>query len=390
MALRKLISVVGLSLLLIGNATAQSSHGAAANDYLNFYRKCLSNMSPTHCRMYPSCSRYASMVFEDYSFPQAMVLTADRLTRCGHDARQYPQTYLYGFRASVDYPQSREVPDGVVYKPHTRVVPMDSYGLSTGKVPIFRRSLRFVERLMIDENYAGALLEIERLCFEQGDSLSMEEMSLLLGDKLKCYEALGEYSKAVLEYESRFPVVLRHEPSIQSSAARFYDLLGDSRRALDLYEQSVSTLPRAEVYGKIGTLYAGMGDSQSAVVSFEDKLALDGNKSSYDSSVVLVNSLQDMRYKSAPLAAVLSIVPGLGYLYDNQAENAITSLLVTSALAYASYTSFRSGNYGVGAIVSLLGVSFYFGNAYGAYRGAERYNASIKEAALDNLRKLNP
>lgn len=390
MSLRKLISVVGLSLLLLGNAAAQSSHGAAANDYLNFYRKYLSDLSPTHCRMYPPCSRYASMVFEDYSFPQAVVLTADRLMRCGHDAGQYPQTYLYGFRASVDYPQSREVPGAVIYKPHTRAIPMDSYGLSTGNVPEFGRSLRFVESLIIAENYAGALLEIERLCFEHCDSLSTEEMSLLLGDKLKCYEALGEYSKAVLEYESRFPVALRHEPSIQSSAAQLYALLGDSGRAIALYEQSVSALPRAEVYGRIGVLYAGMGDAQSAIASFGGKFSLDGNKSSYDGSVALVNGLQNMRYKSAPLAAALSIVPGLGYLYDNQAENALTSLLVTSALAYASYTSFRSGNYGVGAIVSLLGVSFYFGNMYGAYRGAERYNASIKEEAIDNLRKLNP
>lgn len=390
MSVRKLISVVGLSLSLLGNAAARSNHGAAANDYLNFYRKYLSDLSPTHCRMYPSCSRYASMVFEDYSFPQAMVLTVDRLTRCGHDAGQYPQTFLYGFMASVDYPQSREVPDGVIFKQYTRVVPIDSHGLSTGKVPAFRRSLRFVESLMISGNYAGALLEIERLCFEQGDSLSMEEMSLLLGDKLKCYEALGEYGKAVLEYESRFPVALRHEPSIQSSAAQLYALLGDNARAVTLYEQSVSVLPKADVYGEMGILYAGMGDPQAAIASFGDKLSLDGNKSSYDGSVALVNSLQSMRCKSAPLAAALSVLPGLGYLYDGQIENAITSMLVTSALAYASYTSFRSGNYGVGAIVSLLGVSFYFGNMYGAYRGAERYNASIKEEALDNLRKLNP
>lgn len=390
MSVRKLISVLGLSLSLLVNAAAQSSHGAAANDYLNFYRKYLSDLSPTHCRMYPSCSRYASMVFEDYSFPQAMILTADRLTRCGHDVAQYPKTYLYGFRASVDYPRSREVPGGVIFKPHTRAIPIDSYGLSTGKVPAFGRCLRFVESLMISENYAGALLEIERLCFEQGDSLSVEEMSLILVDKLKCYEALGEYSKAVLEYESRFPVALRREPSIQSSAAQLYALLGDNARAVTLYEQSVSALPKADVYGKMGILYAGMGDPQSAIASFGDKFSLDGNKSSYDGSVALVNSIQNIRCKSAPLAAALSVVPGLGYLYDGQIENALTSLLVTSALACASYTSFRSGNYGVGAIVSLLGVSFYFGNMYGAYRGAERYNASIKEEALDNLRKLNP
>lgn len=390
MSLRKLVSVVGLSLLFLGNAVSQPSHGAAANDYLNFYRKYLSDLSPTHCRMYPSCSRYASMVFEDYSFPQAMALTADRLTRCGHDVVQYPQTFLYGFRASVDYPKSREVPDGVIYKPHTRAVPIDSYGLSSGVAVAFGRSLRFVESLMIAENYAGALLEIERLCFEQGDSLSHEEMSLLLRDKLKCYESLGEYGRAVLEYESRFPAAFRVEPSIQSSAAQLYALLGDNSRAADLYEQSVSVLPTAEVYGRLGILYAGMGDPQAAIASFGDKLALDGNKLSYDGSVALVNSMQGIRYKSAPLAAALSVAPGLGYLYDGQIENAITSLLVTSALAYASYTSFRSGNYGVGAIVSLLGVSFYFGNAYGAYRGAERYNASIKEEAIDNLRKLNP
>ena len=68
----------------------------------------------------------------------------------------------------------------------------------------------------------------------------------------------------------------------------------------------------------------------------------------------------------------------------------MAALLISAMLSYATYTSFSSGNTGVGIIVGLLDLSFYVGNIVGAGSSANRYNETMNRNALNDLRKLNP
>jgi putative component of membrane protein insertase Oxa1/YidC/SpoIIIJ protein YidD len=61
-----------------------------AQGLLVCYQTVFSPASPQQCPMSPSCSQYARDSFASYRFFTAVVMTCDRLLRCGHDLRFYP------------------------------------------------------------------------------------------------------------------------------------------------------------------------------------------------------------------------------------------------------------------------------------------------------------
>lgn len=73
---------------------------------------------------------------------------------------------------------------------------------------------------------------------------------------------------------------------------------------------------------------------------------------------------------------MLSVIPGAGYAYTKQYQTAITSLLINSVLAYATYTCIKRDNYGMAALSGIFSLTFYFGNILGAGKSANRYNQS--------------
>ena len=103
----------------------------------------------------------------------------------------------------------------------------------------------------------------------------------------------------------------------------------------------------------------------------------------------LLKQIQESKYKSPTLARILSIIPGGGYLYTKHTGSAITSLVMNSLLAYATYTSIKSENYGVAGLCGFLSLSFYFGNINGAGRSAIRYNEKIHRAYTIRIYNAN-
>jgi len=70
---------------------------------LSFYQKVISRADGDRDPMYPSCSTYAATVFKRYNPVTALVLTCDRLLRCGHDeVRLAPQVYDKGGARTYD------------------------------------------------------------------------------------------------------------------------------------------------------------------------------------------------------------------------------------------------------------------------------------------------
>ncbi|KAL1526529.1 hypothetical protein AB1Y20_015238 [Prymnesium parvum] len=59
---------------------------AAALRALRWYKQTISPLLPPGCRFIPTCSEYAMQAFEEFSVPQAAVLTAWRLLRCNPTA----------------------------------------------------------------------------------------------------------------------------------------------------------------------------------------------------------------------------------------------------------------------------------------------------------------
>ena len=383
-----------LFILAIGVLPMQSwgqNHisASAANDYIDIYKKYLSNLKNTRCNMYPSCSTYGMMCFSDYSFPVAMIKTADRITRCGHDIAFYPVSYNYGFSSAVDYPESRKIPEGVIYQKPLFI----SGELSGIKDTLSYETARFVSKLINDQNFASALLEIDRALYFT-PTVFLNQPSIYV-NKLKCYEGLKEYDKGIMQYETTFPNSIKNDYKVLCTVAHMYDLIENDEAAISKYEQAIEYLPKSNYssptpYGELAILYASRGDWNNAEDLFRKKYSIDKNEASFNSSMQILNHMKTQKTKNPTVAMVMSIVPGMGYLYTKQPQNALTALLINGALAYAGYTSFKNKNYGLGGIIGILNLSFYFGNIYGSRNSAIRYNESRRNESLNSLREINP
>jgi hypothetical protein len=58
---------------------------------------------------------------------------------------------------------------------------------------------------------------------------------------------------------------------------------------------------------------------------------------------------------------------------------------VNSLLAYATYTNFKTKNYGMGILTGVFNLSFYIGNIYGGVRSAKRYNENNMKTIINKL-----
>ena len=56
---------------------------------LRVYQSVISPTKGHYCPTFPSCSAYSVQAMRQYGVLQGLVMTADRLHRCGHDVQQY-------------------------------------------------------------------------------------------------------------------------------------------------------------------------------------------------------------------------------------------------------------------------------------------------------------
>lgn len=358
---------------------------SAANDYINIYQKYLSGLKNTRCSMYPTCSNYAKMVFADNSFPVAMVLTADRLIRCSHDLDYYATTIVYGFPSAIDYPKSRKIPEDVVLSSGNNVFASYSHLKDS-----LSQAVDFTSFLINQKNFSNAMLEIDKLLFYYpGTVVTMPNLYV---NKLKCYEGLKQFSDGIMSYEQLFPSIVKDNFNVVYTLAHLYDVMGDVDGALARYEDAESLYDEGDLhpYGEMAILYAKKSRIGEAEDALKKKYDIDRNASAFDSSITVLEDLRAFKIKNPHIARSLSIVPGCGYFYTKQPKNALAALIINGVLGYAAYSSFNTKNYGVGAILGAMSLSFYLGNIYGSGTSAERYNDKAVNDAVNKLRYYNP
>lgn len=60
---------------------------------IKFYQETLSKIKGENCRMYPTCSHYSLEAIQQYGI-KGILLSADRLHRCGHDLHFYDKVIV--------------------------------------------------------------------------------------------------------------------------------------------------------------------------------------------------------------------------------------------------------------------------------------------------------
>jgi tetratricopeptide (TPR) repeat protein len=90
--------------------------------------------------------------------------------------------------------------------------------------------------------------------------------------------------------------------------------------------------------------------------------------------------------KSPALAGTLSIIPGAGQLYCHRYEDALIALLVNVGLFWSAYDAYDNEQYGLGGLLTFVGLGFYAGNIYGAITDAYKYNHLRMQEYKDRLK----
>lgn len=358
-----------LSILFIIAVTSRiSAQNNAAGDYVSFYQKYIGTIKPSFCPMHPTCSVYGRLCFENYKFPKAFALACDRMLRCSHDVAFYHNSFNYGY---VDFPDERFISDTLRYD-----------NLPEPKTAVLKRrfsrndTILFINHLINAENYQAALSEIERQAYFNGLTPT------LFKQKLICYEAQRNFGMAIYEYETLKDVSIKNSADVRLHTAKIYDYAGITDSAVAVLRD----IPFIDNDNKMkfatfqAVLEAKRGNYRGA-----RQLFLQTNSSQTAENLALVDNLENLKYKKPGLAAGLSVIPGLGYLYAKHTGSGFISLIINALLGYSVYTSIKSGNYGVAGLCGFVGLGFYTGNIQGAAQSARRYNNALKKKALDRL-----
>jgi len=341
-------------------------------DYISFYQNNISQLRGGECQMYPSCSNYGHSLFKNENIFNAFVLTSDRLLRCSHDRKNYEIIIHDNKLRLLDLP-----PNDKTFNITNKTI--NTYpSLKTDTC-----SYKFIDYLILEKEYVLALLEIEKLLYT--NVLCTE----VYADYIKCKRALNQSEDAIFRYDNSFSNEIKNNDLILLEIGNCYMDLEEFSTALNYYnklEKSNDTNNKQK--GKILTAIAFLEDYKfdEAKISFNAIPTTSQYYYTAQNSVNMVNDLINAKKKNEAITGMLSIIPGLGYLYTGHKSSALSSFIVNGLLAYGLYTSVKTENYGMAALVGVFSFSFYVGNISGSISSAKRYNDNTYTRIINQIK----
>ena len=244
-------------------------------------------------------------------------------------------------------------------------------------------TLSFADHLFEQEDYYRAITEYQRALYFS----AAEDQELRSYATAQIGEALfrgREYYRAAAWLEPRLTDV-RAEPHRTAARRLLCRSLFAARDAESLREIAGRLgEPEASLYTALALGVASRWDAAAQVLSEIPDTHPRYEAAQYD--LLVARSAEAESWKSPTKAGVLSVMPGLGYLYAGHPKSALTSFLVNAGFALATVRAFDSGQPAFGSVLALFSVSWYRGNIVGSMAAARRSNAVQNEALLDQLR----
>jgi putative membrane protein insertion efficiency factor len=355
----------------IANAYSQheeieTNNQPVLTDYIDIYQKYISSVRGSSCQMYPSCSSYGMEVFKTSNPLKAFILTSDRLLRCSHDQKNYNKILTNNGVKLIDLPKPGIEEENKLFKNKINRVLYSALDTTA--------SGRFINYLISKRYYREALLELNRLMFHDPDEMS--EYQFL--NFLICKRALNEMEDAVFAYDNNFPEKIKSSPLIIHEIGNINLELSNYDKALASYDRCIKLQSDSALIDRSrlmkGLTFANQkkwNESKGMFLAIPDNSIY---KYSKDNCLAILQKRETLSYKSPFLAGCMSIVPGLGYVYTGHKQTALSSFIINGLLAYATYSCYRTENYGMTALVGLFSFSFYIGNISGSAKSAKRFN----------------
>lgn len=359
-----LILAVCFSPDLFSQAELSAEYGTGNSPVLSFYQNTISEARGVSCPMYPSCSQYAKLAFKQYNGFRAVVLTADRLMRCGHDLRQYESiplntgSFYYDVLPNADIQKSYFQ---TFYKP----VKDDS---------------TFVDFLISKRRFQEARVELWREIYETKDALITPKLYLTIGKTFFINKEYDELVKFYSENSSAF-ASSAYNDSIKILLTKSYLYNGRYQAA----QVSINSLKQGvDKNNEVAFLQGLVSIYQHDMIRCEAEMKSISSDSKYytwaKSFDGVSKDFMALKRKSPKTASFMSVfIPGSGYLVAGKRGTALTALVINSLFAFIAVEAFRNDNLALGIGTSVIGSGWYVGSIIGSYNSTVKWNNTQEE-----------
>jgi hypothetical protein len=130
-----------------------------------------------------------------------------------------------------------------------------------------------------------------------------------------------------------------------------------------------------------------MADWQRARHAFENISKNSADTYQMQRLMAELNQQRLIEKKNPRTAAVLSIFPGAGYLYNERYQDALVAFLLNAGLILAAYECFDNDLNALGAVITFVEIGFYAGSIHGSIASAHKYNRSKINRFIETLKQ---
>ncbi len=247
--------------------------------------------------------------------------------------------------------------------------------------------IRFAYDLMEQGHWEQAIEELRRFCFFHPCDPHVPRASFTIG---RCYEASGRFFEAAETYRlvaDRYGDDPAGREALYRIGEAWYraERFQEARSAMDRFLAERPADPwrwKARYRGAWASLHL-----HAFVVAREEFAYLGSRENPYREPARRVEEgigeIAGLPYRSPWLAGVLSaLLPGSGQLYAGRGKDGLLAFLVNGGLIFASLEAWDKEVYGVAGLVSVVALTFYGGNVYGAVNSAHLANQERLEVHL--------
>lgn len=357
---------------------------------LRTYQRFVSPLRAGHCPMSPSCSRFALEAFDKANPLIAYLATGDRLHRCSHDLGFYTVVTGEDGKLHLDPPFSTGHPESAFLDDEganrALTISFQAKDGSTGRLPGGESELlKFADQLHLDGALAEAAVEYRRFLsyYPASPSRAIAEMSLF-----RCYQDANLHLNAIHWGER-----LLQEPAtaptdrldLKLGMGISFMKVGNGRRARPFLED-LAAEGELEQRNRAWLLHGFSLAQEEEWTAAKDSFAKVAGPVEIATRGRRLAELSDagprLPRKKPPLAGLLGIVPGLGYLYAGFPQTAAASFIVNGLFLAGTYKAFQNGNHALGSMLGIMSVGWYGGNIYGSVASAQRRNLKTKDGFL--------
>jgi hypothetical protein len=131
-------------------------------------------------------------------------------------------------------------------------------------------------------------------------------------------------------------------------------------------------------------------ESNSIFDELSGSFTLKSHQKFIQSAIKLTEEGTQLETRSPAWAAFWgTVIPGAGYLYNDDAATAFVAFLTVAATGYLSYDGFARDAPVQGGIFLAVATGFYGGSIYGGYRQSKKWNANLGKEQFSSLLKAH-